>query len=132
MPLLIDLEDVTLHLEWTIGTHCIQVSFTPPPGPSASDALATLLGCLASLPSITPLFVLSGPSHVVGDISTRGRARSGIGTYRCNRQCNSQGGLEQPHLGEPQKKHARAQVPETQVRRGLGRVCRVVRREVEQ
>ena len=54
-----------------------------------------------------------------------------MGTHRCKRQCNPQGGLERPHLGGPQKEHARAQVPETQVRRGLGRVCHVVRREGE-
>ena len=42
--------------------------------------------------------------------------------------CNSQGGLERPHLGEPQKEHPRVQVlPESQVGHRLGQICRAVR-----
>jgi len=62
VSLLTDFEDATSYLDWTIGTHGIQISFTPlPASPSASDAPSPLSSAisllsrpLTSLPSSSP------------------------------------------------------------------------------
>jgi hypothetical protein len=50
ISLLTDFEDATSYLDWTIGTHGIQISFTPPPtSPSASDAPSPLSSAISLL-----------------------------------------------------------------------------------
>ncbi|KAH9991645.1 AMMECR1 domain-containing protein [Russula compacta] len=50
VSLLTDFEDATSYLDWTIGTHGIQISFTPPPtSPSASDAPSPLSSAVSLL-----------------------------------------------------------------------------------
>src|SRR5258708_12664468 len=50
ISLLTDFEDAISYLDWTIGTHGIQISFTPPPtSPSASDAPSPLSSAISLL-----------------------------------------------------------------------------------
>jgi AMME syndrome candidate gene 1 protein len=50
ISLLTDFENATSYLDWTIGTHGIQITFTPPPtSPSASDAPSPLSSAISLL-----------------------------------------------------------------------------------
>lgn len=50
ISLLTDFEDATSYLDWTIGTHGIQITFSPPPtSPSASDAPSPLSSAVSLL-----------------------------------------------------------------------------------
>jgi len=50
ISLLTDFEDATSYLDWTIGTHGIQISFTPPStSPTASDAPSPLSSAISLL-----------------------------------------------------------------------------------
>ena len=50
ISLLTDFEDATSYRDWTIGTHGIQITFTPPPtSPSASDAPSPLSSAVSLL-----------------------------------------------------------------------------------
>jgi AMME syndrome candidate gene 1 protein len=50
ISLLTDFEDASSYLDWTIGTHGIQISFTPPlTSPSASDAPSPLSSAISLL-----------------------------------------------------------------------------------
>ena len=61
ISLLTDFEDATSYLDWTIGTHGIQISFTPPPtSHSASDAPSPLSSAISLLSR--PLTSLSSSS----------------------------------------------------------------------
>jgi hypothetical protein len=62
ISLLTDFEDATSYLDWTIGTHGIQISFTPPStSPTASDAPSPLSSAISLLSR--PLTSLSSSSH---------------------------------------------------------------------
>ena len=61
ISLLTDFEDATSYLDWTVGTHGIQISFSPPPtSPSASDAPSPLSSAISLLSR--PLTSLSSSS----------------------------------------------------------------------
>ena len=50
VSLLTDFEDATSYLDWTVGTHGIQISFNPPStSPSASDAPSPLSSAISLL-----------------------------------------------------------------------------------
>ncbi|KAF8485296.1 AMMECR1 domain-containing protein [Russula ochroleuca] len=50
VSLLTDFEDAASYLDWTVGTHGIQISFTPPStSPSASDAPSPLSSAISLL-----------------------------------------------------------------------------------
>jgi AMMECR1 domain-containing protein len=52
ISLLTDFEDATSYLDWTVGTHGIQISFAPPPSSSnapASDAPSPLSSAVSLL-----------------------------------------------------------------------------------
>ena len=50
ISLLTDFEDATSYLDWTVGTHGIQISFNPPStSPSASDAPSPLSSAVSLL-----------------------------------------------------------------------------------
>jgi len=50
VSLLTDFEDATSYLDWTLGVHGIQISFTPPrTSPSASDAPSPLSSAVSLL-----------------------------------------------------------------------------------
>jgi AMME syndrome candidate gene 1 protein len=50
ISLLTDFENATSYHDWTIGTHGIQITFTPPPtSPSASDAPSPLSSAISLL-----------------------------------------------------------------------------------
>ena len=50
ISLLTDFEDASSYRDWTIGTHGIQITFTPPPmSPSASDAPSPLSSAVSLL-----------------------------------------------------------------------------------
>ncbi|KAH9175152.1 alport syndrome [Lactarius sanguifluus] len=62
ISLLTDFEDAASYLDWTVGTHGIQISFTPPASPPASDApspLSSAISLLSHRGSIAPTRTLS-------------------------------------------------------------------------
>lgn len=70
ISLLTDFEDATSYLDWTIGTHGIQISFTPPQtSPSASDAPSPLSSAISLLSR--PLTSLSSSSSSSAPSSRR-------------------------------------------------------------
>ena len=74
ISLLTDFEDATSYLDWTIGTHGIQISFTPPStSPSASDAPSPLSSAISLLSR--PLASLSSSSHTSSSQSLFAAAR---------------------------------------------------------
>ncbi len=74
ISLLTDFEDATSYLDWTIGTHGIQISFTPPPtSPSSSDAPSPLSSAISLLSR--PLASLSSSSHTSSSQSLFAAAR---------------------------------------------------------
>lgn len=51
ISLLTDFEDAASYLDWTVGTHGIQISFAPPAPPPASDAPSPLSSAISLLSS---------------------------------------------------------------------------------
>jgi hypothetical protein len=65
ISLLTDFEDATSYRDWTVGTHGIQITFTPPPtSPPASDAPSPLSSAVSLLSRPLASFS-SSSSHAV-------------------------------------------------------------------
>ncbi|KAH9007350.1 alport syndrome [Lactarius hatsudake] len=128
ISLLTDFEDAASYLDWTVGTHGIQISFAPPAPPPASDAPSPLSSAISLLSSHRGSGIAT-PRTLSATYLPEGRAGAGVGPRRRGRQRDTQGRLGRPYLGGPPARRARAPVPEPKVRRWLGRVCRVARGE---
>ena len=78
ISLLTDFEDATSYRDWTVGTHGIQITFTPPPtSPPASDAPSPLSSAVSLLSRPLASFSSSSSSsHGVPTATTIRRALS--------------------------------------------------------